>query len=142
MGQFSGALRERGHRLTIQREVIIDVVEAARGHISVEGIFAAIHPRFPQINVSTVYRTLELLEEEGLLTHTHFHDGVAKWHRADEGRHQHLVCRQCGAELDLDLTLVAPLGTEIDRRFGFEADFTHFVIVGLCQECRAQAATP
>jgi Fur family ferric uptake transcriptional regulator len=136
MGQLSATLRERGHRLTLQREIILDALESINGHIAVDDVFQRIHARFPQVNVSTVYRTLELLEQEGLVTHTHIHDGVAKWHRADEAQHQHLVCERCGFELDLDLSILAPLDRELRERYGFAPHFSHFAIIGLCKACQ------
>ena len=136
MGQLSAKLRDRGYRLTLQREIILDVLESISGHIAVDDVYSRVHPRFPQVNMSTIYRTMELLEQEGLVEHIHFHAGVAKWHRAEEARHQHLVCERCGAEAELDLELVAPLAREIRARHGFEANLAHFAIVGLCQKCQ------
>ena len=95
MGQLSTVLRERGFRLTLQRELILDAVESRHGHISADELYVEIHARFPQVNISTVYRTLELLEEEGLLSHTHFHDGISRWHHEEESHHQHLICERC-----------------------------------------------
>jgi Fur family ferric uptake transcriptional regulator len=131
-------LRERGQRMTPQRQLILEAVQAMEGHISVEAVHARVAVRFPQVNISTVYRTLELLQDLGLVTHTHFDDGIAQYHRADEGLHQHLVCRGCGSEQELDLKVLQPLGSELRRRYGFEADLAHFALVGLCRQC----ATP
>lgn len=139
MGQLSGTLRERGYRLTVQRGVILDAIEATSGHIAVEDLYRQVHARFPEVNVSTIYRTMELLEQEGLVTHIHFHDGVAKWHRAEEARHQHLVCERCGSETELDLDVVAPLAREIRDRYGFAANLTHFAIIGVCRACQETA---
>ena len=83
---------------------------------------------------------MELLEQEGLVTHIHFHDGVAKWHRAEDARHQHLVCEQCGAETELDVDVVAPLAREIRDRYGFAANLTHFAIIGVCRACQERAS--
>lgn len=128
-------LRERGQRMTPQRQLILEAVQQLEGHISAEAVHARVAARFPQVNISTVYRTLELLQELGLVTHTHFDDGVAQYHRADRGVHQHLVCRQCGSEQELGLELLEPLGLELRRRHGFRADLAHFALVGLCQAC-------
>jgi Fur family ferric uptake transcriptional regulator len=128
-------LRERGQRMTPQRQLILEAVQQLEGHISAEAVHARVAARFPQVNISTVYRTLELLQELGLVTHTHFDDGVAQYHRADQGVHQHLVCRQCGSEQELGLELLEPLGLELRRRHGFQADLAHFALVGLCQAC-------
>lgn len=138
MGELSAALRERGHRLTLQREIILDAVESIHGHISVDDVFGRVHPRFPQVNVSTIYRTMELLEAAGLIGHMHFHDGATRWHRAGEVPHQHLVCERCGSELELDLGLTAPLVNEIRERYGFAANLSHFAITGLCGDCLAR----
>ena len=140
MGPLSDVLRDRGHRLTLQREIILDAIEAISGHISVDDVFERVHHQYPQVNISTVYRTLELLEQEGLVTHTHFHDGVAKWHRAEEASHQHLVCERCGSEQDLDLSVIQPLARSLQRQYGFAANIAHFAIVGLCKRC--QQAVP
>lgn len=139
MGELSTVLRERGFRLTLQRELILDAVEARHGHISADDLYAEIHRRFPQVNISTVYRTLELLEEEGLLSHTHFHDGISRWHREAESHHQHLICERCGWEGELALELVEPLSAELQRRYGFVTHPIHFAIVGLCRNCAAAA---
>ena len=128
-------LRERGQRMTPQRQLILEAVQQLKGHISAEAVHAQVAARFPQVNISTVYRTLELLQELGLVTHTHFDDGVAQYHRADQGVHQHLVCRQCGSEEELGLELLEPLGRELRRRHGFQADLAHFALIGLCREC-------
>ena len=140
MGQFSATLQERGYRLTVQRTLILDVIESISGHIGVDEVFRRIHASYPQVNVSTVYRTMELLEQEGLLTHTHFHDGAALWHRAGEGEHQHLVCERCGVRMDLDLTAVQALDRELRTRYGFAPNLTHFAILGVCRDCQEKEA--
>jgi Fur family ferric uptake transcriptional regulator len=140
MGHLSATLRDRGYRLTVQRGLILDAIEGISGHIAVEDVYRRVHSQFPEVNVSTIYRTMELLEQEGLVTHIHFHDGVAKWHRAEEARHQHLVCEKCGAETELDIDVVAPLTREIRERYGFAANLTHFAIIGVCKACQERAA--
>jgi Fur family ferric uptake transcriptional regulator len=142
LSKLSDSLREQGYRLTLQREIIIEAVEAVEGHISVDDIYQQVHPRFPQVNLSTIYRTLELLEQAGLVGHSHFHDGVTKWHRAGEGHHQHLICERCGAESELELSVVAPLATEIRERYGFAANLGHFAITGICQSCLRKGEQP
>jgi Fur family transcriptional regulator, ferric uptake regulator len=128
-------LRQRGQRMTPQRQLILEALESIDGHISVEAVHARVAARFPQVNISTVYRTLDLLQDLGLVTHTHFDDGVAQYHRADQGVHQHLVCRGCSLEQELDLAVLEPLGEDIRRRHGFEVDLAHFALIGLCRSC-------
>lgn len=133
-------LRQRGQRMTGQRQLIVEAIQAMDGHISVEAVHARVVARFPRINIATVYRTLKLLQDLRLLTHTHFDDGVAQYHRADQGIHQHLVCRSCGWEQELELELLEPLGAKLRQRYDFEADLAHFALVGLCRACAAGAA--
>jgi Fur family ferric uptake transcriptional regulator len=107
--------------------------------VSVDQVYQQVVQVFPDVNISTVYRTLEVLEELGLVRHTHFHDGVAQFERTDEAPHHHMVCTRCGADWELDLDLLQPLAVELKHRYGFEADLAHSAIVGLCRGCAAQA---
>ena len=92
MGEMVATLKDRGHRLAPQQQMILEAIEGSTGHISAESIHAKVAAQFPQVNISTVYRTLELLQELGLVTHTHFDDGVAQYHLSSEAPHQHMVC--------------------------------------------------
>jgi len=132
------ALKSRGLRMTPQRQLILNVVASTRGHISVEQVYQRVVADFPDVNISTVYRTLEVLEELGFVRHTHFHDSVAQYQRTDEAPHQHLQCSACGQESELDVTALEPLAAELQRRYGFTADLTHTAIVGVCSACRGE----
>ncbi len=136
-GRLVPLLRSRGYRLTPQRRVILEALERARHHTTAEDVARRVAQAVPGINASTVYRTLETLEENSLVTHTHFDDGITRWHLASEEAHQHLVCRSCGEEQELELALLAPVARRIRERFGFDADMAHFAIAGLCPKCRA-----
>lgn len=129
-------LKARGYRLTPQRHAILEALERARHHTTAEEVARKVADRFPGVDASTVYRTLELLEENALVTHTHFDDGVTRWHLASEHAHQHLVCRSCGEEQELELALLEPVSRRIRERFGFEPDMAHFSIAGLCASCQ------
>ena len=133
------ALRQRGLRMTPQRQLILDAVVSMHGHVSADQVYQQVVSVFPDVNISTVYRALEVLEELGVVRHTHFHDGVALYERTDEAQHHHMVCSRCGAEAELDLDVLQPLADELERRYGFEADLAHSAIVGLCRGCRRQA---
>ncbi len=135
------ALRQRGLRVTPQRQLILDAVSAMHGHVSADQVYQQVVRVFPDVNISTVYRTLEVLEELGVVRHTHFHDGVAQYERTDAGRHQHMLCSRCGADAQLDLEMLQPLADELKRRYGFEADLAHSAIVGLCRTCAAAEAS-
>ena len=127
-------LRERGLRMTPQRRAIVTEVLAVRGHISPVAVARRVHERVPGVNPSTVYRTLELLEGLGILSHAHLESGP-EYQRSDDGQHVHLTCSSCGAEDSLSVGETDSLERIILRHHGFRPDFTHFAVSGLCAEC-------
>lgn len=129
-------LRSRGLRLTPQRLLILELLERSSGHIAPEDIYQQVLQRYPMINRSTVYRTLDVLEDLGLVRHGHVDDGAARYHLAAETNHLHLICHQCGHAVELtDLTAGDSFVETLRSRFGFRADLTHFPISGLCEGC-------
>lgn len=128
-------VRASGKRMTIQRGLVLEALERSKHHTTAEAIAARIRARHPQIDPSTVYRNLESLEELGYVTHTHFEDRVTRWHLADSHRHGHLVCRLCGAELEVPMSLLEPLARRLKAEHGFQADLAHSAVVGICRAC-------
>lgn len=134
-------LRRRGLRMTPQRRAIVAEIMRTRGHISPTVLARKVQEDMPGVNPSTIYRTLAVLEEAGVLAHAHL-EGGAEYHRVEEAGHVHLSCSRCGAEDDLSLEEAAALSELVERHKGFLPDLTHFAISGLCAECRrALAAT-
>jgi Fur family ferric uptake transcriptional regulator len=131
-------LRSRGLRMTPQRRAIVAEVMRTNGHISPPAITRKIQSEMPGVNASTVYRTLGLLEEVGVLQHSHLESG-AEYHRAEEAQHVHLICARCGRDDPLSLREAESLHRLIRRHHGFEADLSHFAITGLCEGCAAAA---
>lgn len=131
-------LRSRGLRMTPQRRAIVSEIMATDGHISPTDVARRVRERVPGVNPSTVYRTLDLLEELGVLSHAHLEAG-AEYHRSSESEHVHLICSRCGSEDALSLAEAASLKRVIGRHHSFEPDFTHFAISGLCAECQKAA---
>ncbi|MGZ5302179.1 MAG: Fur family transcriptional regulator [Actinomycetota bacterium] len=129
-------LRGRGLRMTPQRRAIVSAVMHVQGHISPTVITRKIQSEMPGVNASTVYRTLTLLEEVGVLQHSHLESGP-EYHRAEEAEHIHLVCGSCGGDDPLSLPEAESLQELIRGHHGFEADLTHFAITGLCAACVA-----
>ena len=129
-------LSRLGYRLTPQRIMILSAIEDSDDHISAEEIYAQIVAKYPNVNISTVYRTLELLKRLGLVTETDLGGGRVRYHPAEKGHHHHLVCRECGAIIDLDEALLAPLKGALLREYKFSADLRHLAIFGRCINCR------
>jgi Fur family ferric uptake transcriptional regulator len=127
-------LRARGYRLTPQRQLVLDAVTAL-GHATPEDAFAWVKERASGINISTIYRNLELLEELGLVKHAHLSHGAPTYHAADAPEHVHLVCRGCSGITELAPEAVAPLTDALIDQHGFVADVGHLTVFGLCEEC-------
>ena len=135
-GDIVSRLSNQGYRLTPQRLMILSAIEDSDDHVSAEEIYARIVTRYPNVNISTVYRTLELLESLGLVTKTDLGGGRVRYHPAHKGHHHHLVCRECGAIVDLDESVLSPLKEALLRQYGFFADLRHLAIFGRCVKCR------
>lgn len=129
------ALRARGHRVTAQRRAIVEEALQMEGHISPVELAARVQAREPGVNPSTVYRTLALLEELGVVSHAHLEGGPE--YRVGPHDHVHLVCSECGSHESVPADALDPARDALGRR-GFRADFTHFAIAGLCSACAAR----
>jgi Fur family ferric uptake transcriptional regulator len=116
--------------------MILEAVEAADDHISADEIYTRVCDRYPHLNISTVYRTLELLKELGLVTETDMGDGRVRYHSIIKGHHHHLVCHNCDCIIDLDETVLLPLKEALSREYGFNADLKHLAIFGQCSKCQ------
>lgn len=127
-------LRARGYRLTPQRELVLQAVTEL-GHATPEDALTWIRDRSSGVNISTVYRTLELLEELGLVRHAHLSHGSPTYHAASAAEHVHLVCRGCERVIEVEPTTVGPLVGTLERELGFVADVGHLTIFGVCKEC-------
>jgi Fur family ferric uptake transcriptional regulator len=132
---IASRLSQKGYRMTPQRLMILEAIEGASGHISAEEIYQDIRKRYPGLNISTVYRTLELLKETGLVTETDMGDGRVRFHSLGHEHHHHLVCSKCGKVIDLDEETLSPLTRSLSEKYGFHADLHHLAIFGRCKGC-------
>jgi len=135
--KLAGSLRGVGQRVTPQR---LRILGAFRGdeHLSADEVFARVESVMPAVNRSTVYRTLELFRDLGLITETDLGGGVRQFELLDK-RHHHLICRDCGTMLDVDDALVAPLRELLHSRYGFTATIDHLALFGRCAACSKSA---
>jgi Fur family transcriptional regulator, ferric uptake regulator len=133
--EWDAMLRASGYRVTPQRQLVLEAVSRLE-HATPEEIFADVRQIARGVNVSTVYRTLELLEQLGLVSHTHLGHGAPSYHMAAEAEHVHLVCRLCEQVTEVDKAAVRPLVTALEQSEGFQTDVGHLTIFGLCAACR------
>jgi Fur family ferric uptake transcriptional regulator len=138
---WKAELRTRGYRLTPQRQLVLEAVDCL-DHATPEEILAKVRRTASGVNISTVYRTLELLEELGLVSHAHLGHGAPTYHLADRHHHMHLVCRDCGKVTEADTGVAAPLVDRLRAEYGFDTDMQHFAIFGRCAECGAGRQGP
>lgn len=132
-------LRARGYRVTPQRQLVLEAVTMLR-HGTPEEIGTQVQQTARGVNISTVYRTLELLEELGLVKHTHLGHGPPTYHLATEADHVHLVCRDCGEVRDAPPGVANGLINVLGDEYGFETDVHHLTVYGRCRTCIAGSA--
>lgn len=129
-------LRERGYRLTPQRQLVLEAVDHLE-HATPDEILTEVRRTASGVNISTVYRTLELLEELGLVSHAHLGHGAPTYHLADRHHHIHMVCRDCTDVIEADVSVADSFTRQLRADFGFETDLKHFAIFGRCAACSA-----
>ena len=128
-------LRAGGGRVTTARRAVLTVLlEPPGAHLTAEDLAARVQERHPDIHLSTIYRTLEVLEETGLLTHVHLGHGPSTYHLTDRPHH-HAVCRICGAVIELPAGSLDHLERRLRREHGFHLEAQHFALVGRCATC-------
>ena len=135
------SLRQEGYRLTPQRMMILDIINDSVSHISAEEIHQKVRQQYPFVNISTIYRTLNLLKRLRLISETDLGEGYVRYELLERERHHHLVCRQCGESFALEHDFLKPLQLRLLKKYGFAADVDHFAIFGLCQRCRSGEGT-
>ncbi|WP_340537240.1 Fur family transcriptional regulator [Nocardioides sp. GXZ039] len=135
MSDWRADLRARGYRLTPQRELILEAIEEL-DHATPDEVLAHVQQRASSVNASTVYRTLDVLEDLGLIRHTHLTDRAPTYHAVGDHEHFHLKCRSCATVISVDVDTAGLLTRRLENELGFVADVGHLTVFGLCAECR------
>lgn len=129
-------LRAHGYRVTRARQLVLNAITELR-HATPEQILTNVHAQAPSINLSTVYRALDVLSAVGLVTHAHLGPGSPTYHVSDAPAHLHLKCDGCGWVGSLPAAVAAPFVHSLSEATGFRADITHAAIHGRCHHCAA-----
>jgi Fur family ferric uptake transcriptional regulator len=135
--ELASRLHSLGYRLTPQRQLVLQAVEKL-GHATPDEILAEVQQHASAVNVSTIYRTLEVLEELGLVRHAHLSDRAPTYHSVTDHVHFHLVCRNCHHVVSVDPEVLAPFAGRLREEQGFVIDVGHLAIFGECVECEDQ----
>lgn len=142
-GTWSGIrerLHDRGLRWTPQRRVLVDVLSRSDGHVTGAELVERCRAVDPATIPSTVYRTLDVLEELGIVRHAHGIDGREEYHVLPAVEHGHLHCTGCRQTWEIDAAEAAALVDVLCDRRGFAVQLSHLSIAGLCAACREAAA--
>ena len=134
-------LRQQGYKLTPQRRAVLDVIARSQGHLTPAALYERVHQRYAGIGLVTVYRTLSLLDQLGLICQVHAGDNCRSYLlRRPSEHHHHLICSSCGMVVDFADCDLAPMTERISRKTGFEIDSHLVELVGRCQECQKTAS--
>jgi Fur family ferric uptake transcriptional regulator len=129
------ALQQIGYRLTPQRMMILEAIADSEGHISAEEIHEAVRAAYPYLDISTVYRTLDLLKTLHLVSETDLGLGHAQYELLSKGLHHHLICTECGEILDFPNLLLDSLRQTLEKEYDFHSEIEHLTIPGICRGC-------
>ncbi len=129
-------LRQKGYRITPQREMIIQTIAHSDDHMTAEDIFSVVQQRTRAVNLATIYRTLEMLIDEGVATRIDLGDGKIVYATAEHGPHIHLVCKDCGYIFDAEPQLLETIAEQLQTQYNFTPDLNHISIFGICSGCK------
>jgi Fur family ferric uptake transcriptional regulator len=142
--EMESALRMRGFRMTLPRRVILDSLSKTDDHLLAKDVYLRINKRHPDIGLTTVYRTLDLLVRMGLINKFEFGEGQSRYELAWEykNHHHHLVCLECGKIIDYhdfiedEIKFFDRIQKSLSRKYRFKIDNHEVYFYGKCQECR------
>lgn len=142
LDEVAAAVRRAGGRLSAPRRRVLEALFAAEGPVSASYLAGGLGGRGPEVDLASVYRSLEQLEELGVVRHVHVGHGPGLYALVGAGEREYLVCERCDR-----VTTVAPAQLDevralVERTFGYRARFTHFPITGLCPACAAAGDRP
>jgi Fur family transcriptional regulator, ferric uptake regulator len=132
-------LRERGLRWTPQRRTVIEVLAETDGHVTSAELVERCRERDPSTIPSTVYRTLDVLEDLGLVRHAHGADGREEFHVRPATEHGHLHCASCGTTWEIGEARAVAIAEAFRAFDGFEIDIGHVTLVGRCRRCTSRS---
>ena len=138
------SLRKRGHRITAQREVILQIFRdlPSGHHLSAEELHEKLLARDSNVSLATAYRTLKLLSSLGLLRELDFAEGHKHYElKQDDLPHQHIICTSCNSAIEFEDHFLEEAGQKIGARFDFEVVDAQFKIFGVCPDCRKSGKT-
>ena len=132
---YPRVIRQRGYRMTPQRQLILEAVMAGKGHSTPDQVYNRVAKKAPALNRATVYRTLDFLAEQHLITSTDIGTG-SKVYEGTAHPHHHLVCEHCGKMTQVSHDVMAAAFRQIEHKHGFKITTDHLALFGLCRHCQ------
>lgn len=132
-------LRSQHHRLTPQRLLVLEIIQSTPCHLSADQLHAAVIQRHPYVNLATIYRTLQWLEDLGIVAPIQVNGEPLRYEYIGGSEHHHLVCQGCGMQQQIDGSIFDTLKSMLLERYGFAAKLSHLALMGQCAICRDEA---
>lgn len=142
IGAIAQQLRQAGYRLTPQRQFILDAVCQLNGHVTPDTVYQQVKQLTSALNLTTVYRNLQFLTEQKILTETHLGNGKLVYELVDNELHHHLLCNSCGHSLSIDHTALNGFFAQMAAEHGFHVDMNHMTFRGQCDVCFSAETHP
>lgn len=134
--ELRDVLREAGRRLTSQRYLILDVLRDSDEHLDAEAVHDRAKVRSPDLSLATVYRTLALLKEMGMVEEHRLGEGHSHYEAVQEEPHYHFTCCRCGKVIEFDAPSIARVACELGEKEGVEVTKAHLHLMGYCKQCK------
>ncbi len=135
---YEGIMHRAGHRVTLQRVMILDAVCEGGGHTTLKQVFTRLQKMDDTIDRSSVYRALKLFVALGLVVSAETPAGEAVYEIPKPKPHHHLICRTCGREQEIGQEAMDGMFALVEQRYGFKVETDHLILHGICAECQNQ----
>ena len=128
----------KGQRITSQRRLLLDLLRQSEGHLDADELYRRAKEREPRLSLSTVYRSLRLFKELGLIEERHFLEEHHHYEARGEAEHHHVVCRGCGKVIEFECPVASKMKRDVSRQTGFEISGVEVSMEGYCERCRQE----
>jgi len=136
---FKERLKAQGCKLTLQRRSVLDVlVEHCDEHLSTEELYDRVKKNYPEIGLATVYRTVQLFEDMGIIDRLNFDDGCSRFELTSSNtvhHHHHLICEGCNKVFEVENDLLEEIESEIEKKYNFKIHDHNLMFYGHCKDC-------